>query len=166
MRVYLSLGSNLGDRAGNLERAVSLLEKLERSRLLVVSQYYETEPVGDIEQPPFLNLAAAIETGLDPLELLAALKGTERAMGRESSARWGPRLIDIDIVLYGDRVVATSELTIPHPRFRDRAFVLRPLAEIGGRVIDPVTGSTVDELAATCSDRRWVHVYEPADSNE
>ncbi len=164
MRVHLSLGSNLGDREANLQRALSRMDSRSRCRLLGASRIYETEPVGDIEQPPFLNLAAEIETDLAPLELLTVLKETERQMGREPAARWGPRLIDIDIVLYGDRVVESDELTVPHPRFRDRAFVLQPLVEIAGHAIDPVTGATVEDLAAACQDQNWVRVYEPEES--
>lgn len=161
MRAYLSIGGNLGDRAANLREAIARLDRLDGCSVGGVSQIYETEPVGDVEQPPFLNVAVEIETDFDPLELLAAVKGTEREMGRVSSARWGPRLIDIDIVLYGDRVVETAALTVPHPRFRNRAFVLRPLAEIGPDAIDPITGLTVEQLASSCPDRSWVRAYEP-----
>jgi 2-amino-4-hydroxy-6-hydroxymethyldihydropteridine diphosphokinase len=165
MRAYLSIGTNLGDRAANLREAIARLDRLDGCDLGAVSQIYETEPVGDIEQPPFLNLAAEIETDVDPLELLAGLKETEREMGRVSSARWGPRLVDIDIVLYGNRVVETAALTVPHPRFRDRAFVLLPLAEIGPHTIDPITGLTVEQLVSICPDRSWVRLYEPAHSS-
>jgi 2-amino-4-hydroxy-6-hydroxymethyldihydropteridine diphosphokinase len=107
----------------------------------------ETEPVGPPGQPPYLNLAAEIETDLDPLELLKAAKDIEARLGREAGVRWGPRPIDIDIVLWGDRIVDLPELAIPHREFRNRAFVLVPLAQIAPDAVDPVTGRRIEELA-------------------
>lgn len=164
MRAYLSLGSNLGDRRANLRKALDSLSARSDCEVVGESRTYETEPVGVIDQPPFLNMAAEIETDLTPLELLRALKAMEAALGRESRARWGPRLIDIDIVLFEDRVVESTELTIPHPEFRNRAFVLHPLAEIAGEVIDPVTGHTVRELKERCPDASWIRVTEEVSS--
>lgn len=160
MHAYLSLGSNLGDRSANLRNAMGYVARQHGCQVARESRIYETEPVGVIDQPQFLNMAAEIETDLTPLELLRALKEIEAALGRESHARWGPRLIDIDIVFYEDRVEESPELTIPHPEFRNRAFVLHPLAEIAGEAMDPVTGRTVRELAERCSDASWVRVAD------
>ena len=148
MRVLLSLGSNLGERATNLRTACQELAAHEEIRLLTVSSFFESEPLGVTRQPAFLNAAAEIDTALTPMELLNAAKETEARMGRRPSQRWGPRVIDIDLVLCGDTVVETEALTVPHPRFRDRRFVLAPLAEIAPDAVDPVTGKTVAELAA------------------
>jgi 2-amino-4-hydroxy-6-hydroxymethyldihydropteridine diphosphokinase len=146
--VFLSLGSNLGDRRAQLEGAIEQLNGLRATRVLRVSSRYETEPVGRTDQPAFVNLAAEIETAFEPLELLNAVKDIELRIGREPGPRWGPRVIDIDIVLWGARVLATERLTLPHPEFRRRGFVLVPLAEIAPEAVDPVTGLTVAELAA------------------
>jgi 2-amino-4-hydroxy-6-hydroxymethyldihydropteridine diphosphokinase len=128
--VYLSLGSNLGDRLANLHEAVERLRRLEGVSVERVSAAYESEPVGVTDQPRFLNLAAQISTTLDPLELLDAAKRIEREMGRQPGPRWGPRLIDIDLLLYGDASLQSPRLTLPHPEMMRRAFVLVPLAEI------------------------------------
>lgn len=149
MQVYLSLGSNLGDRAWNIRNALDALSGDGRIRVQRISSLYETEPVGTLDQPAFLNLAAEIETALEPLELLNVAKTVEAALGRVPSERWGPRIIDIDIVLWGDRIVTTDTLTIPHKEFRQRAFVLMPLCQIAPHVVDPVTGLTIEKLAAS-----------------
>ncbi len=141
--VYLSLGSNLGNRQENLDQALKLMT--ERMRLGKVSSVYETEPVGMKEQPRFLNLACEVVTRLTPEGLLALLKGIEMKMGRYS--RTGePRIIDIDIVLFGSQVINTPNLVIPHPRMHERAFVLIPLAEIAPDFVHPVLNKTIKEL--------------------
>lgn len=145
--VYLSLGGNLGDRAEYLRAAIDALGAVPGVRVMRVSGVYETAPFGPIEQPSFLNLAAEIETVLEPLELLNAVKEIERRLGRRPRAHWGPREVDIDIILWDDSVVETAELTIPHREFRNRAFVLQPLAELAPNAVDPVTGLAVRELA-------------------
>ena len=150
--VYLSLGSNLGDRAEHLRRALEAVATLPDTRLVAQSSVHETVPWGVTDQPSFLNLAAAIETALGPLELLAAVKEIEGRLGRMPGPHWGPRVIDIDLVLWQDTVVESDALTLPHPRFRERAFVLLPLREIAPGAVDPVTGHTVDELAAALDD--------------
>ena len=147
-RVLLGLGSNLGDREAYLRDAIGATGRLEGTRIVAMSHCYETEPLGLSDQPAYMNLAAEIETVLGPLELLNALKQIERALGRENGARWGPRIIDIDIILCESVVLDTPELSIPHPEFRNRAFVLTPLAEIAGEATDPVSGATVVELAS------------------
>ncbi len=146
IRVFLSLGSNLGDRGEMLRLGLDRLGKLPGTRIVGRSGLYETEPVGELNQPAFLNLAAEIETGLGPLELLNAVQEIERELGREAGPRWGPRLIDIDIILWGDTVIEEGQLQTPHPRFRQRAFVLVPLCDIAPDVRDPVTGQTMRQL--------------------
>ena len=141
--VYLSLGSNLGNRQANLDQALKLMT--ERMRLGKVSSIYDTEPVGMTNQPRFLNLACEVITRLSPEGLLALVKGIESKMGRYS--RTGePRIIDIDIVLFGDLVINTPDLVIPHPRMHERAFVLIPLAEIAPDFVHPVLKKTIKEL--------------------
>lgn len=144
--VLLSLGSNLGDRKRHLQRAVDALRDLPGTTVKSVSHVYETEAWGVEDQPDFLNLGAEIETELSPLEFLNACKAIEDRLGREPGPEWGPRIVDVDIVLWGDTVLENPALNVPHRDFRNRAFVLAPLAEIAGSAKDPVTGLTLAEL--------------------
>lgn len=146
MRVHLGLGSNLGDREANLRNALDALAEHPRIAVRRESSVYETEPLGPAGQGRYLNMAAEIETDLEPLELLKVAKTIETGLGREPAERWGPRLIDIDIVLWGGLRLDTSALAVPHPEFRNRRFVLEPLAEIAPHAVDPVTGKTVARL--------------------
>jgi len=143
-RAYLGLGSNLGDRHGNLIEAIDRLRA--RARLVDLSAVYETEPWGVADQPRFLNSACAIQTDLSPRDLLVWLKAIEADLGRQPTVRYGPRLIDIDLLLYGDAVVEAPDLTVPHPRMAERAFVLAPLREIAPDAVHPVLGASVREL--------------------
>ena len=143
--VYLALGSNLGDRRANLRAAVDRLGKLVVVEAL--SALYETEPAYVTDQPRFLNAALRGRTALDPPALLALLKRIERDLGRAPAARYGPRVIDLDILLYGDRSIATEALTVPHPRMAERPFVLVPLAEIAPELTPPGWATTVGALA-------------------
>jgi 2-amino-4-hydroxy-6-hydroxymethyldihydropteridine diphosphokinase len=152
----IALGSNLasifGDRAANLREAASRIATLGNIRAL--SSFYGTAPVGYTEQPDFLNSALLLETDLDPLALLRALLEIERAMGRDRASvpAKGPRIIDLDLLLMDDVVLATPELTLPHPAMAQRRFVLEPLAEIAPQMIDPRTGRTIAQLLAELAD--------------
>jgi 2-amino-4-hydroxy-6-hydroxymethyldihydropteridine diphosphokinase len=151
--VYLGLGSNLGDRHQNLERALAFLG--QRLKVATVSSIYDTEPLGDVSQPRFLNLVCQVYTRLTPEALLALAKGIESKLGRVGKSG-APRPIDIDILFYGDRVVKTAELVIPHPRLTKRAFVLVPLAELAPDLAHPITGKTVTELLAELNGTQGV----------
>ena len=147
---YLGLGSNLGDRRASLSAALAALRADPGVRSVSASDFIETDPVGG---PPgqgrFLNAAARIETDLAPRDLLALLKRIERDLGRAAGGpRWGPRTIDLDILLYDNLCLESADLTVPHPRLRERRFVLAPLAEVAPDAVDPVTGLTVRALLA------------------
>ena len=161
---HLCLGGNLGDRIAALTEALQLLDATPGMVRVACSSVYETEPWAVADQPNFLNLVAAYDTTLSPADLLAACKSVESTVGRTPSFRWGPRLIDVDILLYGDQVVDSAEpdLQIPHPRMAQRAFVLVPLAEmIPDRVIPPA-GSTVHRLLEQVDDRAGVVLWGDA----
>ncbi len=155
--VYLSLGSNLGNRQANLDRALVLLA--QRMRLGKISPVYETEPLGNTDQPRFLNLACQVFTHLKPQGLLTLVKGIEEKMGRRGKSGEA-RPIDVDIILYGDSVVETPELTIPHPRMAERAFVLEPLAEIAPNAVHPVTGQKIKAMRKAIKEKQGVFKLE------
>jgi 2-amino-4-hydroxy-6-hydroxymethyldihydropteridine diphosphokinase len=145
--VYLGLGSNIGDREALLQSALDALNRPDL-RLRRASSLYETEPIGLRDQRWFLNLAAEFETDLFPRQLLHRIQRIEKQLGRKRIVVNGPRTIDIDILLYGSFIVATDELEIPHPRYRERRFTLAPLAELQPDLRDPVTGQSMSELLA------------------
>ncbi|MCH7737425.1 MAG: 2-amino-4-hydroxy-6-hydroxymethyldihydropteridine diphosphokinase [Chloroflexi bacterium] len=144
---YLGLGTNLGDREKNLARAVAALDAGPELTVLRTSNIYETAPWGLTNQPDFLNMAVEVETSLSPHQLLDRVKVLEQTMGRKDGPRFGPRLIDIDILLLGDRVVDEPDLNIPHAGLHLRAFVLAPLAEFAPDLVHPVLAITIAQLA-------------------
>jgi len=158
--VHLALGSNLGDRAANLEAAIAALppavEVTHRSAV------YETEPEYVTDQPAFLNMAVRGDTSLEPHELLMRLKMIERDLGRRPARRYGPRTIDLDIIFFGDRVIAATGLVIPHPRMAERVFVLKPLSDIAPDVRHPISGETVLNLLEKLGGRNDVGCCRPS----
>ena len=147
--IYLALGANLGDRRGNLSAALQRLREI--MEISVISSTYETEPVGYLDQPRFLNIVCSGTTGLSAQALLKRTQEIEVAIGRQPSFRNGPRPIDIDLIFYDDLHIMQDDLTVPHPRMAERAFVLAPLAEIAPEMVDPVSGKTAQELLADVS---------------
>ncbi|NLM21841.1 MAG: 2-amino-4-hydroxy-6-hydroxymethyldihydropteridine diphosphokinase [Peptococcaceae bacterium] len=145
MIAYLSLGSNQGDKKNNLEAAISLLANSQEIKILSISSFYETEPWGGVEQDSFLNMVLKIDTTLSPLKLLHRCLEIEGILGRKREMRWGPRIIDIDILIYQDVRIDSDELTIPHPYMEQREFVLAPLREIAPELILP-SGQKVNDL--------------------
>ena len=146
-RVYLSLGSNVGDRAAQLRDAIARLSAF--GYVAAESSLYETEPVEFTDQPWFLNCAVAIETGKTPQQLMTAILKIEEDMGRKRTQKKGPRTIDIDILLFGDTIINSEELTIPHPAMHQRRFVLEPLSEIASQLRHPIFKRTIRQLLAT-----------------
>jgi len=148
-RVFVALGSNQGDRLGHLHNARCHLGKLPRTRLIRFSSVYETDPVGPVRQQKFLNAAAQLDTALGPHKLLAHLAHIERATGRspaDQRIKWGPRTLDLDILLYDDLVIQGDDLTIPHPLMHERGFVLKPLTDLDPHAMHPLLKKTAGEL--------------------
>jgi len=151
-RVFLGLGSNLGEREVQLNKATHALQTLDGVKVIWTSSVYETDPYGKTDQPKFLNASVELETGLSPKELYPRLKELEFQLGRTVSERWGPREIDIDILVYDGLVYEDDVLTVPHPDLEKRKFVLIPLNEIAPDLVHPVNGMTVAEMTAACRD--------------
>ena len=161
---YLGLGSNLGDREASLAEAMSHLADTPNLTLVRSSSIYETAPWGYTEQPDFLNCVLEIETHLSPVSLLRRAKQVEREIGRQPGRRYGPRLIDVDILLYGGLTLRLDDpdLQIPHPRMERRAFVLVPLAELTERLVHPTLRITIADLARAVEGREGVRVWKPS----
>ncbi|MFB4165025.1 2-amino-4-hydroxy-6-hydroxymethyldihydropteridine diphosphokinase [Alteribacillus sp. JSM 102045] len=151
--VYLALGSNIGDRLHYLQQAVEKLQQDEEINIIQLSSIYETEPVGVTEQAPFLNMVLELYTSLEPKRLLETTQRIEEELNRVKIKRWGPRTIDLDILLFNDENIRMDELSIPHPRMHERAFVLIPLNEIASTVIYPLNHKYIQELAEDLSKK-------------
>jgi 2-amino-4-hydroxy-6-hydroxymethyldihydropteridine diphosphokinase len=159
--VYLSLGSNIGQRQEQLRVATERLRGL--GRIISISSFYETQPVEVTDQPWFLNCAVALETNLPPQQVLEEILAIERDMGRERTRKKGPRKIDIDILLFGDSIIKSPQLTIPHPAMHLRRFVLEPLAEIAPEARHPLMNKTFRELLRELRDGQAVRRIEARD---
>jgi 2-amino-4-hydroxy-6-hydroxymethyldihydropteridine diphosphokinase len=157
--VAIALGSNLGASRTTLDEALEALSRNEGVRVIRRSSWYRSAPIGPV-QPDYVNGCALLEVSLAPEALLDVLQATENRFGRVRAERWGPRTLDLDLILYGAQRIATERLEVPHPRMAERAFVLLPLAEIAADWIDPVSGRPVGELAAALSDHGGVERLE------
>jgi len=144
-RVFIGIGSNIGDRRRNIESAINSIRR-EGIKITKISGFYETEPWGVKNQPYFINGVIEVETELSPIKLLLLLKRIERDIGRKKAMKWGPREIDLDILLYDDIILKSEILNIPHPFLEDREFVLKPLCEIAPNLIHPVLKKPVREI--------------------
>ncbi len=152
-RAWIGLGSNLGDRLGYIRKALASVERIPETALTAVSSLYDTAPMGREDQPRFLNAVAEVTTELDPAALLGELRAIEDCCGRIRRDVWGPRTLDLDLLVYDDVRVSSDELTVPHPRLAERAFVLVPLAEIAPEVAVPGLGRDVSALLSELGDR-------------
>lgn len=145
-KVLVGVGSNLGDREFLIRKAVEAMRDLPRTLVVRVSSLYDTDPVGEVDQPAFLNAVVWLETTLEPRELLWQLLLIEKRMGRVRSQRWGPRPIDLDLLFYDDEIISEPDLTVPHPEAHRRGFVLLPLLELDPDFVHPSTGESIKKL--------------------
>ena len=163
MKAYIGLGSNLGERESMIRQALEALSLLPETDLVRASSLYDTEPVGDVDQPNFLNAVAQVETDLSASQLLWNLQLIEKRLGRERTRRWGPRVIDLDLLLYGDEIIEDDALRVPHPELTRRAFVLVPLVELDPMLVHPVTGQTLlahlSQLGARPPQKRGTRLW-------
>lgn len=144
-KVYISLGSNMGDRQFNINKAIKLVDE-KVGKVVKVANIIETTAYGYENQADFLNTAICVRTNIEPYELLLILKDIEKEVGRKPTFRWGPRVVDLDIILYGDLVYVTSDLVIPHKDYKNRKFVLEPLIELDFTLVDPVSRERVVDI--------------------
>lgn len=158
---YVALGSNLGERLENLKHALEMLEREAGITVQAVSAVYETAPVGGPEQGPFLNACAVLATDLSPTQLLLRMLESENVMGRIRKERWGPRIIDLDLLIFNGVTMNTPLLELPHPRLTERDFVLIPLADIVPDLLVPTKGKTVREILATRRPANDVQLFQP-----
>ncbi|MDQ0177880.1 2-amino-4-hydroxy-6-hydroxymethyldihydropteridine diphosphokinase [Bacillus chungangensis] len=156
---YLSIGTNMGDRFAHLQDAIKALRANKSIQILHISSIYETEPVGYVDQAHFLNIAVKLQTTLTPKGLLHTCLNIEQKLGRIRKVRWGPRVIDLDILLYNKDNIQTDELIIPHPRMHERAFVLIPLLEIDEHIQLPSTNTPLLKLLKKIPDRKEVRLW-------
>ncbi len=154
--VYIGIGSNLGDKIGQCERAIAEILKVDQHKLLAKSSLFKTKPIGDTSQDWFVNGVIKIETDLGPLELLQVLQEAESRLGRKKTSRWGPRTIDLDILFYDEEEVQMENLQIPHPLLHERQFVLIPLAEIDPTFIHPLLKKSIGELLEDLKENQGV----------
>jgi 2-amino-4-hydroxy-6-hydroxymethyldihydropteridine diphosphokinase len=159
---FIGIGSNMGDKVHRCEEAISEILKIDHHKLLAKSSFFKTQPVGYRLQDWFVNGVIKIETELEPLDLLHSLKTIERQLGRVETFRWGPRNIDLDILFFDDMRLVTPELRIPHPRLRERGFVLVPLAEIDPDLFHPVLKKTIQELLEDLEENQGVEKLQDA----
>ena len=160
-RAYIAIGSNLGDRRTYLEAGIKEVAALPGTRLAAISRAYETPPLGPVAQPDFLNAVFAVETSLAPVPLLAALLAIEKKHQRQRRIHWGPRTLDLDLLLYGEYLFKSATLTLPHPHMHERSFVLIPLCEIAPRLSHPGTGRPFSAYLAALADARDARAVGP-----
>ncbi|MGC4378629.1 2-amino-4-hydroxy-6-hydroxymethyldihydropteridine diphosphokinase [Fictibacillus sp. Mic-4] len=158
--VYLSLGSNLGDREGYLRQAIEFLNDDSSISVESVSSIYETDPVGYIDQPPFLNMVIKLQTSYSATRLLALIQTIEHRLKRKREIHWGPRTVDLDILLYNSESITTKTLRIPHPRMTERAFVMIPLREIAPDVTLPGWQFSLDQILSELQDKEGVRIWK------
>lgn len=158
--VYLSLGSNIGNRAKNCLKAIEALAKLKDTQVISQSSLYETDPVGYEDQAPFINMAVKITTNMSATDLLSHIKSIETSLGRAKTFKWGPRVIDMDILLFDDEIISIPGLKIPHPAMANRAFVLLPLAEIASESVHPEKKITVACMAKEVAGKNGIRIIK------
>lgn len=159
---YIGIGSNVGDKVSQCEKAISEIVKVDRHKLLAKSSLFKTQPIGYTSQDWFVNGVIKIETDLEPFDLLRALKVIESHLGRKETFRWGPRAIDLDILIFDEKEIHTEELQIPHPLIHERQFVLIPLAEIDRNLIHPVLKKSIQELLEDFKEDQGIEKLSPS----